>query len=55
MCWVYFLKYKDGAFDCLKEFENLVENRSGCSIKCLMIDHGGEFCSNEFVLYLTKK
>lgn len=36
--WAYFLKHKNEAFDCFKEFQNLVENQSGCSLKCLGTD-----------------
>ena len=48
MCWVYFLKTKDEAFDTFKKFKAHVENEKGNTIRCLRTDRGGEFCSNNF-------
>ena len=48
MCWVYFLKIKDEAFDTFKRFKARVENEKGNTIKCLRIDRGGEFFSKYF-------
>ena len=48
MCWVYFLKTKDEAFDTFKRFKAHVENEKGNTIRCLRIDRGGEFCSKDF-------
>ena len=46
--WVYFLTYKAYVFSVFKQFITSVEKAYGLSIKCLRIDHGGEFTSNEF-------
>lgn len=48
---MYFLKHKDEAFECFKNFKVSVENQSGHTIKCLRTDHGGEFCSNYFLKF----
>jgi transposase InsO family protein len=46
--WVYFMKEKSEAFATFKTYKALVENESGCMIKCLRTDRGGEYTSNEF-------
>ncbi|GAU45313.1 hypothetical protein TSUD_300420 [Trifolium subterraneum] len=46
--WTYFLLEKSGAFDVFKRFKALVEKESGCVIKCLRNDRGGEFTSTAF-------
>ena len=46
--WVYFLKRKSEVFEVFKEFKNLVENQSGCRIKVLRSDQGGEYTSDMF-------
>lgn len=46
--WVYFLKRKDEVFEAFKIFKALVEKESGCLIKSLRTDRGGEFTSKEF-------
>lgn len=51
MKWVAFLKEKSKAFDKFKIFNNRVENESGMKIKCLRLDKGGEFTSNEFNMF----
>lgn len=51
MSWVYFLKQKSEAFETFKSFKAFVEKQSGCVIKTLRTDRGGEFVSNEFDSY----
>lgn len=51
MSWVYFLKAKSETFDCFKKFKALLENESGCHIKVLRTDRGGEFTSEEFNVF----
>lgn len=46
--WVYFLKRKSEVFEIFKEFKTLVERQSGCYIKVLRSDQGGEFTSDLF-------
>ena len=51
MSWVFFLKHKSETFENFKKFKALVEKQSGCSIKTLRLDRGGEFNSNEFNIF----
>ena len=48
MCWIYFLKNKDEAFEFFKEFKEMVENESEHKIKCVRSDRGGEYSSTDF-------
>jgi hypothetical protein len=41
--WVFFLKLKSEVFECLIEFKALAENESGCKIKILRTDNGGDY------------
>jgi hypothetical protein len=41
--WVFVLKLKLEVFECLIEFKALVENESGCNIKILHTNNGGEY------------
>lgn len=52
MCFVYFLKSKDEVFKCFQEFKQMVENQKGKKIKIFRTDNGGEFCSNNFEIFL---
>ena len=44
----------DGAFTIFKSFKSHVEVKSGCKIKILRSDKGGEYTSNEFRDYCRK-
>ena len=46
--WVYMLKEKKEVFSKFKEFKSFVEKQSGCLLKCLRTDRGGEYMSQEF-------
>ena len=48
MTWVTFLKEKSEAFEKFKIFKAKVENETNLKIKCLRLDNGGKFTSNEF-------
>jgi len=48
MSWIYFLKFKSETFDNFKKFKSFVERQSGCRLKTLRTDRGGEFMSKEF-------
>ena len=48
MCWVYFLERKSQALEKFVEFMKLVQNQSGCTIKVLRTDNGGEYTSEAF-------
>ena len=46
--WVYFLVEKSEAFSSFKSFKSMAEKQTSLFVKCLRIDRGGEFISNEF-------
>ncbi|KAM2045153.1 hypothetical protein ACFX1T_009386 [Malus domestica] len=46
--WVYFLKQKSEVFGAFKKFKAAVEKESGCKIKAMRSDRGGEFTSKKF-------
>ena len=54
MVWVTFLKERSEASDKFKIFKALTENESENKIKCLCLDNGGEFTSNEFNIFYEK-
>jgi len=54
MSWVYFLKLKLETFENFKHFKALVEKQSGCPLKTLRSDRGGEFTSNEFAIFCKR-
>ena len=51
MSWVFILKHKSETFENFKKFKAFMEKQSGCSIKTLQSDRGGEFNSNEFNIF----
>lgn len=53
-CWVYFIKLKSEAFGYFQVFKALVEKSTGCKIKALCNDCGGEFFSNEFKAFCSE-
>jgi len=48
LTWVEFFINKSETFDKFKTFKALVENQTMCKIKCIRLDKGGEFTSDEF-------
>jgi transposase InsO family protein len=46
--WVFVLKLISEVFECLIEFKALAENESGCKIKILCTNNGGEYV-NKYV------
>ena len=46
--WVAFLKYKSEALEKFKIFKALAENQTGCKLKCIRSDRGGEFTDYDF-------
>ena len=46
--WVYALKKKDEAFRKFQEWKALAEKSSGCTMKILRSDNGGEYVSTDF-------
>ncbi|CAH9056331.1 unnamed protein product [Cuscuta europaea] len=49
--WVFVIRLKDQVFGLFKKFKQQVENMSGCRVKTLRTDRGGEFLSNEFTKF----
>ena len=54
MVWVTFLKHKSKAFDHFKILKKMVERETDLKLKCLRLDRGGEFISQEFIEYYEK-
>ncbi|KAK9157521.1 hypothetical protein Scep_004095 [Stephania cephalantha] len=54
MSWVYFVESKSETFERFQKFKALVEKQSGCHIKTLRTDRGGEFVSKEFNKFCEK-
>lgn len=54
MAFIYFIKNKNEALKCFKEFKAKVENQLGKKIKILRSDNGREFCNNQFDDYLKE-
>ena len=52
--WISFLRTKDEVFSKFKQWEAMVERQSGCKIKTLHSDNGGEYASNQFQDSLKK-
>ena len=55
MSWVYFLQHKSETFQKFQMFKAMVENQSGCHIKVLRTDRGGEFVSKDFNLFCEEE
>jgi transposase InsO family protein len=52
--YVYLMRHKSESFEKFKEFKTEVENQLNKSIKALRSDHGGEYLSYEFTMYLRE-
>ena len=50
--WVYFLKYKDEAFQRFVEWKALLKKSSGHQVKVVRTDNGGEYTSTQFEDFL---
>jgi len=46
--WVYFLLHKSEVLEKFVDFKRMVEKESGCYLKCIRSDRGGEYTSNTF-------
>ncbi|KAG7532793.1 Reverse transcriptase RNA-dependent DNA polymerase [Arabidopsis thaliana x Arabidopsis arenosa] len=53
--WVYFLKFKDEAFEKFVEWVSLVENQTGLKLKTLRTDNRLEYCNKQFDGYCESK
>ncbi|MCO5562965.1 hypothetical protein L7F22_016601 [Adiantum nelumboides] len=54
-CWVYPLKAKSDVFAIFQHYVSMVENETGCKVKTLRTDRGGEYMSGAFKDFLEKK
>lgn len=52
--WVYFLKNKSDVFMTFKKWKSQVELESGCKVKCLRSNNGGEYVSHEFKKFCSE-
>lgn len=53
--WDYFVKNKSEVFEKFIEFKSLVENQSGCKIKRLRSDRGGEYISKKMKRFMARR
>ena len=53
--WVYFLKRKSDVFKYFQEWKAMVEKSTGCKLKVLRTDNGGEYTSGDFQSFYLKK
>lgn len=53
MAFIYFLKHKNEALSCFKEFKAKVENELDRKIKIVRSDNGLEFCNRDFREFLN--
>ena len=53
--WVFTIRQKADVFNTFKIWKAKVENKSGCKLKCLLSDNGGEYCNKEFDSYCEEK
>ena len=53
--WAYPIRKKDMVFDVFKQWVALVETQTGCKLKCLRTDNGGEFMSHAFTTLCAEK
>lgn len=51
MSWIYFLEFKSEMFDNFKKFKSFVERQSGCRLKTLQTNRGGELMSKELCFF----
>jgi hypothetical protein len=51
--WVYCIRQKSDVFYTFKKWKTLVENEIGKRLKCLILENGGEYCSNDFDDYFS--
>ena len=53
--WAYTIQTKDRVFTVFKEWLEMVENQTDQKLKCLRSDNGGEFKSDEFVIFYWQR
>ncbi|KAD2804422.1 hypothetical protein E3N88_37799 [Mikania micrantha] len=52
--WEFIIKSKDEVFDCLERFKSHIELETGCTIRKLRMDNGGEFTSKRLAELCNK-
>ena len=52
---IYFLKRKSEVFNCFKDFKAIMEKQSGCMIRTVRSDQGGEYTANDFEAFCTQQ
>ncbi|KAL0284389.1 UNVERIFIED_CONTAM: Retrovirus-related Pol polyprotein from transposon TNT 1-94 [Sesamum angustifolium] len=52
--YVYQIRYKFEVFGRFKEYRLEVENKISCKIKAFRSNRGGEYLSDEFIIYLKQ-
>lgn len=53
--WIYLIERKSEVFTQLKKFKLHVEKQSGCKLKKLRTDGGGEYTSREFARFCNEE
>jgi transposase InsO family protein len=53
--WIYFLKKKSEVLNYFKDFKAIVEKQSGCKIRTVRSNQGGEYTSNDFDAFCTQQ
>lgn len=53
--YVYFIKHKSDVLEKFKEFDNMIKNRFGHSIKILRVDNGREYTNHQMKYYLRSR
>eukprot|EP00252_Welwitschia_mirabilis_P022462 TRINITY_DN607_c0_g1_i3.p1 TRINITY_DN607_c0_g1~~TRINITY_DN607_c0_g1_i3.p1 ORF type:complete len:1070 (-),score=207.18 TRINITY_DN607_c0_g1_i3:857-3973(-) len=53
-CYIFFMKYRSQALTYFQMYQKMVERQTGCKIKTLRTDRGGEYISHVFNDYLRK-
>ncbi len=46
--WCFTFKHKDETYKLFRDWKTEVETQSGCKVKIVRFDNGGEFINNDF-------
>lgn len=52
---VYFLRHKSDVFDKLKEYDKMISNKFGTTMKKLQVDNGTEYVNGNMKRYLASR
>lgn len=53
--YVYMMRHKSNVFEYFNEYEKMIENKFGHTIKVLKSDNGREFCNERMDNYLKSR